>query len=183
MHDTDGTEGKDHQAQPHGRIAKVLHWATAALLLFAFIDNGDVTNAMNNPAAMRMEAYLGLGIVAVFALRLVWMRRFNAGASRLPASAPPWERRMAGLAHYSMYICVLAIVLSGLLIPAAQSYGGGAVNVARDLHEFVANTTLFLIGAHIAAALWHKLVRKDGVWESIGTPWWQGLTFWRKRQV
>ena len=93
MHDTDGTEGKDHQAQPHGRIAKVLHWATAALLLFAFIDNGDVTNAMNNPAAMRMEAYLGLGIVAVFALRLVWMRRFNAGASRLPASAPPWERR------------------------------------------------------------------------------------------
>ena len=46
-------------ARPHGRVAKFLHWATAGLLLFAYIDNGDVSNALNDPAAMRMEAYLG----------------------------------------------------------------------------------------------------------------------------
>ena len=38
--------------------------------------------------------------------------------------------------------------------------------------EVCTSLTLFLIVAHIAAALWHKRVRRDGVWESIGTPWW-----------
>ena len=167
-------------ARPHGRVAKFLHWATAGLLLFAYIDNGDVTNALNDPAAMRMEAWLGLGVLAVFALRFYWMRRWNNGASRLPHTASLWERRLAGLAHYSMYLCVVAIVFTGLLIPAAQSYGGRfAVNAARDLHEFVTGATLFLIGAHVAAALWHKVVRRDGIWESMGMPWLQRIPLWR----
>lgn len=165
--------------RPHGRVARILHWGTTALLLFAFIENGDVTNALRDPAAMRMEAWLGLGIVAVFALRFIWMHRFNGGASRLPLASPGWERRLAGLAHNGIYVCVAAIVATGLLIPAALSWGTPFwVDAARGLHEFVANGTLVLIGGHIAAALWHKLIRRDGVWESIGAPWWTPKLRW-----
>ncbi len=160
-------------ARPHGLVAKVLHWGTAGLLLFAYLDNGDVTNALRDPSAMRMEAWLGLGIVAVFAARFAWMQRWNGGSTRLPSSAPWWEHRLSRLAHHSLYLCVAAIVGSGLLIWRAQSFGGGGlVRTAADLHEFIAGATLFVIGGHVAAALWHKLVRRDRVWESIGTPWW-----------
>jgi cytochrome b561 len=170
------------QTRPHGLVAKVLHWGTAGLLLFAYIQNGDVTNALRDPAAMRMEALLGLGIVAVFALRFLWMQRWNGGATRLPASAPWWEQRLSRLAHYSLYLCVLAIVASGLLIAGAQSWGSPfLVDAASGVHEFIAGTTLFVIGGHVAAALWHKLVRRDGVWESIGTPWWVPRLGWFKR--
>jgi cytochrome b561 len=156
---------------PHGLVAKILHWGTAGLLLFAYIDNGDVTNALRDPAAMRFEALVGLGVLVTFAARFVWMQRWNGGATRLPADAPWWEQRLSRLAHHSLYLCVAAIVASGLLIWGAQSFGGGGlVRAAAELHEFVAGATLFVIGGHVAAALWHKLVRRDGVWESIGTP-------------
>ncbi len=164
---------------PHGRVAKSLHWITSGLLLFAYIDNGDVTNALRDPAAMRMEAYLGLGVLAAFILRFVWMHRFNQGATRLPTSAPVWEHRLSRLAHLSIYLCVLAIVVTGLLIIAAQNLAGGQwVSTAGDVHEFFTNLTLFVIGTHVAAALWHRLVRRDGVWESMGTPWWQPKAGW-----
>jgi cytochrome b561 len=166
-------------AKPHGRIAKILHWSTALLLLFAYIENGDVTNALRDPAAMRMESLLGVGIAVIFALRFLWMRYGNNGASRLPDSTPTAERRLAAWAHYSLYAAVFAIVATGLLIPAAQTLGSpNLVSAAGDLHEFVTNTTLFLIGAHVLAALWHKVMRQDQIWESMGTPWWQPKAGW-----
>lgn len=165
--------------KPHGIIAKLLHWGTAGLLLYAFIQNGDATNALRDPAAIWMEAWLGLGVVAAFTLRFVWMEWFNGGASRLPKTAPGWEQKLSRLAHYSLYLCVAAIVATGLLIAAALAWATPfRVDAARDVHEFVAKGTLFLIGADAAVALWHKLVRRDGVWESIGTPWWQPRTRW-----
>ncbi len=167
------------QLRPHGRVAKFLHWSTTALLLFAYIDNGDFTDALRSPAAMRMEAFLGLGVLAAFALRFVWMHRFNQGATRLPASAPAWEQALSRLAHFSIYLCVVAIVATGLLIMAAQNFAGSqGINLARDIHEFFTNLTLIVIGGHIAAALWHKLMRRDGVWEAMGTPWWKPKSGW-----
>ena len=176
MSSTDATTHAT-RARPHGWVAKALHWGTAGLLLFAFIDNGDVTNALRDPAAMRFEAWVGLAVAAAFALRWAWMRWMNGGASRLPASAPAWERWASRVAHNSIYLCVGLIVLTGLSIPLAQAVGGrGLVDAAGGLHEFVAGLTLWVIAAHVAAALWHKLVRRDGVWESIGTPWWNRLS-------
>jgi cytochrome b561 len=174
-------------AKPHGVIAKILHWSTALLLLFAYIENGDVTNALRDPAAMRMESLLGIGIAAIFALRFFWMRYGNNGASRLPDTTPMTERRLATWAHYSLYGAVFAIVATGLLIPAAQAMGSPfLVDAAGGLHEFTTNTTLFLIAAHVLAALWHKVVRQDQIWESMGTPWWQPPARWfaklRKQQ-
>jgi cytochrome b561 len=170
------------RSRPHGLVAKALHWGTAGLLLFAYIDNGDVTGALRDPASMRFEALVGLGVVAAFAARFLWMQRWNGGATRLPASAPWWEQRLSRLAHHSLYLCVAAIVASGLLIWGAQSFAGsGLVRAAADLHEFITGATLFVIGGHIAAALWHKLVRRDGVWESIGTPWWQPRSGWSRK--
>lgn len=159
---------------PHGKVAKFLHWSTTTLLIFAYIDNGDFTNALREPTAMRMEAYLGLGVLAAFVLRFIWMHRFNKGASRLPQSAPAWQKAASRVAHASLYLCVLAIVATGLMIMAAQSFAGGQwVGLAGDVHEFFTTLTMFIVGGHVAAALWHKLFRRDGVWESMGTPWWR----------
>lgn len=169
---------------PHGRVAKILHWSTAGLLVFAYIENGDVTNALRDPAAMRLEAALGIFIAAIFALRFFWMQRFNAGASRLPASAPWWEHRLSRLAHHSLYLGVMAIVATGLMIAAAQAWSTPQmVNITRDIHEGAANLTLFLIAAHVAAALWHKLMRQDGIWESMSTPWWEPNSGWLPKRL
>jgi cytochrome b561 len=169
---TDLNMPQNSPARPHGIVAKGLHWATGMLLLFAYVFNGEVTNALRDPAAMRSEAYLGIAILAIFGARFAWMRYLNNGASRLPEDAPRWEHLLSRLAHYGLYLSVGAIVASGLSIPLAQSYAPGMVRAVIEVHEFLTNVTIALIVAHIAAALWHKLIRRDGVWESIGTPWW-----------
>ena len=50
---TDPHQNPTDRAGSHGGVAKFLHWSTTALLLFAYIDNGDFTNALRDPAAMR----------------------------------------------------------------------------------------------------------------------------------
>ena len=155
----------------HGRIARRLHWLTPLLLVYAFFRNGNVTGALTNPAAMTREIWFGVAVLAAFALRFVWMHRFNGGASRLSADAPRWERKASKFGHGAIYAFVAAIVLTGFFIPLAQSTGNaGLVDAAGGFHEFVTNLGVGLLGIHVAAALWHKLLRNDGIWESIGMP-------------
>ena len=155
----------------HGRIAQALHWLTPMLLVYAYFRNGDVTGALTNPAAMTREIWFGIAVLVAFALRYIWMRRFNGGASRLAADAPRWERKASKFGHGAIYAFVAAIVLTGFSIPLAQSTGNSdLVDVAGGFHEFITNVGVGLLAIHVAAALWHKLLRNDGIWESIGTP-------------
>lgn len=47
------------KALPHGAVAKILHWSTAPLLLFADIDNGDFTNALRDPGLGELTGAAG----------------------------------------------------------------------------------------------------------------------------
>jgi hypothetical protein len=40
-------------------------------------------------------------------------------------------------------------------------------DVIRDFHSGVANILAFAFGLHIVGALWHRIVRRDGVMQSI----------------
>jgi cytochrome b561 len=155
----------------HGLVARLLHWLTPLLLAYGFIRNGDVTGALTDPAAMSREIWFGVAVLVIFVPRFVWMHRFNGGASRLPATAPRWERTASRLGHGTLYGAVVAIILTGFSIPLAQSTGNAAlVNAASGFHEFITNVGLAVLAVHVAAAVWHKLVRNDGIWESISAP-------------
>ena len=97
------------------------------------------------------------------------MRWIN-GATRLPSSAPKWERTLSKVAHYGIYAGVAMIVFSGLAIAygyATPALGGVFVSIVTEFHELSLAITAILLLAHVIGALWHKLVRKDGIWESM----------------
>jgi hypothetical protein len=93
---------------------------------------------------------------------------------RLHVSAPVREHRLSCLEHCGLGLCVLAIAGSGLMIAAAQSW-------CRAFLVDAAGRALFVIGGHVAAALWHKLVRRGGMWEAMDTPWWVPRLAWLRR--
>ena len=166
------------QTAKHGIVARIFHWLTPLLLAYGFFRNGNVTGALTDPAAMTREIWFGVAVLAVFALRFIWMHGFNGGASRLPADAPKWERRGSKFGHLALYGFVAAIVLTGFSIPLAQTTGNAAmVDAASGFHEGITNVGVAFLGLHIAAALWHKLARNDGIWESIGTPGFEPRRF------
>jgi cytochrome b561 len=68
-----------------------------------------------------------------------------------------------------MYFCLAMIPLTGLGIGGLYWSGIQAGDWMAGLllaHEIFANTVLFLICAHIAAAFYHRKCR-DGVWNSM----------------
>ena len=69
-----------------------------------------------------------------------------------------------------LYASVFGIVLSGLgiaLVYATPWLGGFVMGAMVGLHEFTLDVMPLLLIAHIAGAIWHKVVRQDGVLESM----------------
>ena len=166
-------------ATGHPWATKWVHWAAAALLAFAAIDNGDVTGALTNPGAMRFE--VGVGLAVAVAYGALWLiARGPGGGTRLPVTAPRWERLLALLVHRGTYLAIAGVLLTGFGMGWLAS-GDLAVNAAgtrvmhmttrfallRDAHEVAAGLLGWLFAAHLAGALWHWLVRRDGVARSI----------------
>jgi cytochrome b561 len=177
----DYLEGLRHHgrnAAPHGYATRAFHWLGGALLAYAFIENGEATRVLFNPAAMRRDVILGAIIAAVFVARPIWVYAFRGG-SRLPIDAPRWEKTVTWISQSSMYGLLAAVLASGFLIAylAPESHIFRARRRIRTdnplladvirFHVGVSDFLLLLIYAHIAFAFWHWFFREDGLWESM----------------
>jgi len=160
-----------------------VHWISAAVLLYAFISNGETTRAMFTPVAMRGEVELGLVVGLTFLIRFVWVRSARSGGGRWVGSSVrmPWSiiRRITDL---GIYLGVAASVVSGLLIaylrPSAEmilevrgfTTSSPALNTAIDAHAFVSDALEWLCAFHVAYSLWHWVVKRTQ-WGRIAGSW------------
>lgn len=162
-------EAVQMRAMMHGLTGRVLHWGTALLLAFGYMKGLDDVSQLTNPTTFVIEIYFALLLGGAFLARFIWMHFFN-GSTRLPKTAPVWERKFAFYAHLSIYLGVATIVMSGLGIALGFSVvplSGIFLTAMIGLHEVSLSTTAVLIGTHIVGALWHRFIRHDGIWESM----------------
>lgn len=170
---------KGVEAAPHTWLTRWVHWTAAGLLVFAAIANGKATDALFRPAAMQTEVFVGVGIAALFGFLWFWVRG-PGGGSRLPADAPGWERKLAKLVHLTIYGAIAAVLLTGFgmawLAPTSLAVDVPAhrilsmtlaFSVTRRLHEFAFGVLVLAFALHLCGALWHRVVRRDGVMQSI----------------
>lgn len=159
--------------------ARLLHWLmAAAILAMLFIGAGMVsTVSARYPALLALHRPLGIIILALAVIRL-GVRAFSPPPP-LPADLPSWQKAAAGATHWVLYGLMLALPLVGW---AMQSAGDYPVTLAghwhlppllapdlplyarlRALHRLLAYSFFLTILGHLAAALFHGLVRRDGV--------------------
>jgi cytochrome b561 len=141
----------------------------AFALAYGYLTGVENISQLADPDLFVRELMFATCMGLAFLARYCWMRWVN-GPTRLPASAPVWERGLSKLAHNGIYIGVALIVLSGLTIAygyATPSLGRTFVFAATEFHEFALAATAILLLAHVGGALWHKLFRHDGIWESM----------------
>lgn len=161
-----------------------LHWVTVALVLGLFAAGWSIGLAQDGGTAkllLTVHRSLGVTVWAVTMVRACW-RLTGAWAPPLPKSIPPVQRFAARANEYGLYLLLAVQPVTG----AAQSlYRGKAFDlflwqvpavVARDktmvhrfheIHEWGAWGLAALIGLHAAAALFHALVQRDGVMQSM----------------
>jgi cytochrome b561 len=126
---------------------------------------------------------LGIVILVLALIRLVV--RLTRGAPPLPASMPAPMKLAAYLSHLAFYAMMIAlpllgwgmlsaadypVVVFGLHLPAILPHSNGLHTLLWNAHRTLALCFFALIVLHLAAALLHALVRRDGVFQAM-SPW------------
>ncbi len=168
-------------AARYARMAVVLHWIVA-LLIIALLATGwyMVGTPKNTPErALFFNLHKSLGIATAFTL-IVW--RIRHAAPALPTTMPTWERTAAVLNHRLFYVFMVLVTLAGYLTSSFSKYGPKLFGIPLPqwgwedaalrgnfaaVHRVTALVFAVLIAIHVAAALKHLLLDKDGVFQRM----------------
>lgn len=170
-----------HQpAVRYGGMAQSAHWLTVLLLIGSFTLGYVMTDMAMSPTRLKLFAYhkwIGVTIFALVALRLGW--RLFVPPPPLPASMAVWERRLAAVTHALLYGLLFMVPLSGWLMSSAKGFqtvyfgvlpipdllgkNKELASLLEDAHEVLTCTLLGLVAMHVAAALKHHFINRDGV--------------------
>ena len=164
-------------------VARQFHWWTVALIavqvpvgvLMAY--RGNVLNIWDGLTNNLYSTHklFGLVILAVVIARLAY--RLRNGAPADEPTLEPWQKAVSHVTHWAIYGLLLVVPVLGWLgisyFPALSVFGvnlPGLVSpdeaaAAKVLfaHLIGAFLLVILIGMHVGAALFHYVIRKDGV--------------------
>jgi cytochrome b561 len=162
---------------------RLLHWLMAICILsMLFIGVGMVSTVTTKYLTLvQIHKPLGIAILVLALIRLTL--RFVYRAPALPADLPEPIRLAAILSQYVLYALMIGMPLIGWAMLSAASYPvvlfGGVhlppiVPVSPQLHTLLWNAHHYLAFAffgvilmHVAAILFHKLIRNDGIFETM----------------
>jgi superoxide oxidase len=169
------------ESERFDQISITLHWLTALIIiiLFASAWSREAVDHDTRLASTLMTVHRTTGVVTwiVGWLRLVWRYNF-AYLPPFPESMPKLQQWIAKANEYGLYALLLAQPISGLgnvlfrghsftlfiwEVPALFEADPAIRSVFVEAHEFGGKALLTLIGLHAGAALFHRLVLRDGV--------------------
>ena len=164
-------------------LQRLLHWLMAACILaMLFIGVGMVSTVMPKYVPLlATHKTLGITILVLALIRLVVRLRY--GAPPLPLDLPEPMKLAAYLSHYALYALMIAMPLIGwamlsagaypvvlygnLRLPAILPQSDSLHTLLWNAHYCLAFAFFAVVLLHLAAALFHALVRRDGVFESM----------------
>jgi cytochrome b561 len=165
-------------------LQRTLHWVMAVCILaMLFIGVGMAsTVAPEYLTLVNIHKPLGIVILILALIRLVVRLRY--GAPALPVDLPEPMKLAAYLSHYALYALMIAMPLIGWAMLSAAKYpvvlwpgiwlppilplNPGLHTLLWNAHFYLAFLFFALILMHLAAALFHALIRRDGVFDSMG---------------
>jgi cytochrome b561 len=168
-------------------LQRALHWLMAACIIaMLFIGVGMVSTI--TPKYLPLIAIhktLGVAILVLVVIRLV--ARWRYGAPALPADLPVPMQLAAKGSHYLLYGLMIVMPLLGWAMLSAAEYpvvllGGVRLpqilpqsealhTVLWDAHHYLALLFFAVVLLHLAAALFHGLIRRDGVLQTMLPAW------------
>ncbi len=162
----------------YGLISIVIHWISAALILFLFglgiymVDLGYYDDWYHKGPELHIS--LGLVVFLLMFARVVW-RIVNPTPQEL--SAKRAQNIAAKLVKLGLYALIFIVLASGYLITTAEGQPASMFNLikfpvlaelssqnvdlAGEIHEYLAWGIVLLVALHVAGALFHHFVVRD----------------------
>jgi cytochrome b561 len=162
----------------YGSLSIGLHWLMLVLLVavYACIELRELFPKGSDPReALKLWHYmLGLSVLV-----LVWLRlavHMIGPVPRIEPEPASWQKLLAKLMHFALYVLMIGAPLAGWLIlsaegepvpffglelPALVAENKGLAKVAEEIHETAGTVGYWLVGLHAAAALFHHYAVRD----------------------
>lgn len=169
----------------YNRIAIGFHWLVG-IIMIGLLALGLIMVDMPKPDKYVFYGWhkaFGIFVLGLVVLRLLW--RLTHRTPPLPSSTPPLQAFASKLTHWALYAMMLIMPLAGWVMSSA---GGHPISmfsisippiveenkelgaIAHDIHEIGGWVLLGLVLLHIAAALYHQFIQKDGLmWRILPT--------------
>jgi cytochrome b561 len=155
----------------YSKLAKVFHWGFVVLFAYGIAKQVDDISQLEDFALLRFELIFATIMILLLAIRFLYMAKTQT--SSLPKETSAFQRLAAKLVHLGMYVLLATIAVSGILIGGIYWIGmkdGLLIEGIIAVHELAVTASYWLIGVHVAAAVFHRL-KQDGVWSSMVPIW------------
>jgi len=167
----------------YSKPAIILHWLIALMVIVGLVVGGAVLAEVDNTDPEKLFMLRGHMIMGMLIGALMIWRIIVRLKSIRPVAAHTGNAlldRLAGLAHFLLYILVIAMVTSGLGISILaglpeivfQGIGDLPTNFndlpPRAAHGVIAKVLAAMIVLHIAGALYHQFKLKDNLLSRMG---------------
>jgi len=170
--------------------ARHFHWWTVLLMAiqiplgFYMVNYGERTN-FAPPTGQMYDSHKLIGmLILLFVLARIAYRMLHGAPGDEP-TLEPWQRIVSHATHWGIYALLLIVPITGWLATSAygpfQPFGiplprllgddQGLAERIYGVHKGTAILLVLLVAMHVGAALFHYLIRKDGVlnrmWPSL----------------
>jgi cytochrome b561 len=172
-------------ADRYGPTARVLHWLVAALAAVVVALGWAAVAAPHNSSErsglLLVHRSVGLTILVLMTLRALW--RWRHPPPPLPATVGAVVTRLAPLTHFALYLIFITMPLAGYVNSAAAGhdvsvFGLFSIPSLVPRNERLAQWAIavhlagqygiyLLVSLHVAGALYHGAIRRDGVFERM----------------
>lgn len=164
-------------------FSRLLHWLMAVMILAMLLIGIGMVASVSERYRVLVSIHrpLGIAILVLVVIRLV--NRVANPPPPLPAGMSTLEKLGAKGSHVFLYVLMVLLPLvgwgmlsaarfpivlfSGLHLPPILPYNLSLYSGLRQLHTVLAYLLFATFIIHFGAALFHALVRRDGVFESM----------------
>jgi len=168
---------------------KFLHWLIVALLIAQYIFGWTMPNiGRNTPVTTLISLHFTFGVI-ILAVAIVRLAiRISRDEVSPEAGLSPWQVQTARIVHWLLYAMLLVvpilgwmnasyrgmpIVIFGLELSALMAKGTAGWGWTGDVHSLLSQYAMLpLIGLHVAAALYHYFIRRDGLLQRMLPAGW-----------
>jgi cytochrome b561 len=163
----------------YSAVAIALHWLLALLIIGTFCVGFYMADLPFSPQRLKLfnwHKWAGVTVLALSALRLLWRVTHKPPPD---LAGPLWQRLAAHGTHWALYALFFLVPLAGWAYSSAAGFpvvvfgiwplpdfvprDKALAEVLKDRHAQLAFTLAALVLLHVAAALKHQFIDRDGL--------------------
>lgn len=178
------SSGPTHVGSRYTPLAITLHWLLALAILGMFAVGVYMADLPFSPLRLKLynwHKWAGVTFLALSVLRLLWRvtHRPPALPQVITQAMPTWQTWLHHATHHLLYVLFFAVPLIGWAYSSAAGFSivwfgqiqlpdlvapnKPLAEVIKPLHALSAFVLVGLAGLHIAAALKHHWIDRDGL--------------------